>query len=158
MSTDEEPGRRATGQVLNRLLQHFRTELVALAGFELFPGVRFTHVHVFGNLGHRGIRLTDLAQRAQLGLAACSELVSDLEELGYVERRPDPSDRRAKLIAPTGSGAELLGSFAAAVTVVDEHWQSLIGEERFEAAMQSLDQLLATLDESRGAPATVDTP
>jgi DNA-binding MarR family transcriptional regulator len=67
---------------------------------------------VLGNVGRKGMRLTRLADRAQLGLAACSELVNDLERLQYVERRPDPSDGRAKLIvrtarrAPAGAGVQ----------------------------------------------------
>lgn len=32
---------------------------------------------------------------------AMGELVDELEELGYLERRPDPTDRRAKLIVLT---------------------------------------------------------
>jgi DNA-binding MarR family transcriptional regulator len=35
-------------------------------------------------------------------------LVDELEEAGYVERRPDPGDRRAKLIVPTERGLEQL--------------------------------------------------
>jgi DNA-binding MarR family transcriptional regulator len=31
-------------------------------------------------------------------------LVDELEQLGYVERRPDPADRRAKLVVPTKRG------------------------------------------------------
>ena len=32
--------------------------------------------------------------------------MDELEELGYVERRPDPADRRAKLIFPTERGLD----------------------------------------------------
>lgn len=41
------------------------------------------------NLGVDGIRLTDLAAKAQLSLAARSELVNQLQELGYLDRRPE---------------------------------------------------------------------
>jgi DNA-binding MarR family transcriptional regulator len=141
--------RRATGQILNRLLQHFRAELMTHHDPSLFPGLRVPHLQVFGNVGRRGIRLTELAERAQLSLAACSELVNDLDRLGYIERRPDPTDRRAKLIFPTARGGELLESSADAVSAVDDHWRSLIAANGFEKTMATLDDLLATLDERR---------
>jgi hypothetical protein len=46
------------------------------------------------------IRLTYLPARAQLSLATTSELVSDRQWLGYLERRTDGTDRRTKLILP----------------------------------------------------------
>ena len=151
MSRVQAAERRATSQILNRLLQHFRAELMAQHAPSLFPGLRFPHLHILGNVGRRGVRLTELAERAQLGLAACSELVNDLERLGYIERRPDASDRRAKLIFPTARGGELLDSSAGAVADVDKHWQSLLGAKRFESTMATLDSLLTTLDENRRA-------
>ena len=51
--------------------------------------MREPYLHIFSNLGVDGIRLTDLAARAQLSPAAASELVSDLQALGYMERRAD---------------------------------------------------------------------
>src|ERR687896_682973 len=33
-------------------------------------------------------------------------LLAELETLGYLRRRPDPRDRRGKLIVPTGRGRE----------------------------------------------------
>jgi DNA-binding MarR family transcriptional regulator len=142
--------------VLNRLLQHFRNELLAHHDPAWFPGLRFPHLHIVGNVGRKGVRLTELAERGQLGLAACSELVNDLERLGYIERRPDPSDGRAKLIFPTARGGELLDAAATAVAAVERDWEVLVGQERFESAMSTLDELLTSLDErrrSRGIPA-----
>lgn len=60
------------------------------------------------NAGVTGMRLSDLSTRAQLSPATTSELVSDLQRLGYLERRPDPTDRRAKLIFPTQRGRQAL--------------------------------------------------
>ena len=37
-------------------------------------------------------------ERAQITKQSMAELVLHLERLGYVERVPDPSDRRAKLV------------------------------------------------------------
>ena len=45
-----------------------------------------------------GLRLTDMAARAGITVQSMGELVDDLEAKGYLERRPDPHDRRAKRI------------------------------------------------------------
>lgn len=54
-----------------------------------------------------GIRLTDLSAWAQLSLATASELVRDLQALGYLERRADGTDKRAKLIILRGAPVPL---------------------------------------------------
>jgi len=92
--------RLAIGQLLVRLLRQFRAELFEPAAGHGYPDLREPHLHIFGNLGADGVRLTDLAARAQLSLATASELVSDLQELGYLERGADGTDKRAKLIFP----------------------------------------------------------
>ena len=106
-SRDLPADRAAIGQLLVRLLRHFRTELLGAAAAAGYDDVREPHLQIFGNI-YDGARLTELATRAQLSLAATSELVNDLQQLGYVERHPDPRDRRAKLIVPTRRGQTAL--------------------------------------------------
>ena len=138
--------------MLNRLLQHLRTELLARNDEAMWPGLRYPHLNILGNVGRRGVRLTVLAERSQMGLAACSELVNDLERLGYLARRPDPTDGRAKLILPTERGGELLDAAALATAGVDEDWKAAIGAAKFESAMTTLDQLLEVLEQRRHRP------
>ena len=59
-------------------LREFRDDLAAPArdaGLRRHPRSTF---QIFGNIRMGGIRLTELADRAQLSLAATSELVNDL--------------------------------------------------------------------------------
>ncbi|MCV2868504.1 MarR family transcriptional regulator [Defluviimonas sp. WL0002] len=48
-----------------------------------------------------GLRLTDLAERMGVSKASASAMASKLEARGYLERSPDPDDKRASLIRPT---------------------------------------------------------
>jgi DNA-binding MarR family transcriptional regulator len=153
-STSDHVNHRATGQVLVRLLHHFRTELFDHADAAEYGDLRFPHIHILGNVGRRGVRLTDLAHQAQLSLAACSELVNELERLGYLQRRPDPSDGRAKLIVPTARGGELLDRSAGVVADIEREWAALLGAGEFETAMSTLDRLLTTLDDRRRSERT----
>src|SRR5688500_14901029 len=66
--------------------------------------VRPPHGNVMQFLDDDGTRVSVLAQRAQVTKQAMAELVLHLERLGYVERVPDPSDGRAKLVRATQRG------------------------------------------------------
>ena len=76
---------------------------LAEAGFD---DIRPAHTAVFQHIKADGSRLSELAQRAQLTKQSMGYLVDYLEERGYVERRPDPTDRRASLILLTERGWE----------------------------------------------------
>jgi DNA-binding MarR family transcriptional regulator len=141
-SRDPERPRLPVGQLLVRLLGEFRRELLEGAESHGYGDLRPAHLQITGNIGTKGIRLTKLAARAQLSLAATSELVNELQKLGYLERKPDPADARAKLIFPTSRGLQLLSEASAKVRELEQQWASYAGEEHFEAALQTLQVVL----------------
>ena len=71
------------------------------------PEVRPPHGNVLQYLDDAGTRVSELATRAQITKQSMAELVAHLEGHGYVERVPDPSDRRAKLVRATDRGGEV---------------------------------------------------
>ena len=145
--------RHAVGQLLVRLLHHFRLQLFAERDRdERFSDLRFPHLQIWGNVGIDGIRLTALADRANLSLAACSELVDDLQRLGYLTRRPDPTDGRAKLIYPTPKGRELLNAAGGLVAELEQRWRSELPPGAFETACRTLNDLLAKLEAGPSSP------
>jgi len=50
------------------------------------------------------IRLTELSEHLRVAPRSATEVVDDLQAKGLVERRPDPQDRRATLVAVTEHG------------------------------------------------------
>ena len=64
-----------------------------------------------------GVRLTDIAERSRITKQSVGEIVTNLEELGYVERVPDPEDKRAKLVRLTRQGQTVQ---QAALEIFDE--------------------------------------
>src|ERR1700747_1273074 len=60
-----------------------------------FGDIRPAHTAVFQHIDADGSRLTDLAERAQITKQSMGYLVDFLEQRGYLERRSDPTDRRA---------------------------------------------------------------
>ena len=146
-SRDLPTDRLAVGQLLGRLLHHFRTELFAERDRDgRFGDLRYPHLQIWGNVGIEGIRLTELADRANLGLPACSQLVDELQDLGYLERRPDPTDGRAKLIFPTPRGREVLDAAGDLVAQLEHRWRELLDPGAFDLACHGLQDLLDGLD------------
>jgi DNA-binding MarR family transcriptional regulator len=66
------------------------------------------HSAVLAYLDEDGVRATELSRLSGRDKQVVGRLIDELEEGGYVERRADPSDRRAKLIVPTQRGIEQL--------------------------------------------------
>lgn len=69
-----------------------------------YGDLRISHLVVFQHIDPHGSRLTDLAAKAQMTKPSMAYLVQYLEAAGYVERRPDPSDGRARLAHLTRRG------------------------------------------------------
>src|SRR3954447_26272579 len=82
------------------LFAEFRQELVESG----YGDIRPTHGCVFRFVHEDGMRLTDLAALAGMTKQSIGEIVDALASRGYVERFPDPADRRAKLIRLTAKG------------------------------------------------------
>lgn len=149
MSTRSSP-RLHIGQLLTQLTRLFQAELferLVAAGFE---EARVPHTHVTAYIKAEGSRLTELAAQARMTLPAMSELVDDLARLGIVERRPDPSDGRAKLICLTEAGWEAMRTARRIIAGIEAEYADHVGSKRFEDAAQTLNALLSALTAGKG--------
>jgi DNA-binding MarR family transcriptional regulator len=57
-------------------------------------------------LRHGEMRLNELSDQLRIAARSTTEVVDALQELGFVERRADPLDRRATLVALTARGEQ----------------------------------------------------
>ena len=105
--------------------------------------IRPGHGCVFGNIEPEGSRLTDLAERAGMTKQSVGEVASDLERRGYVERVPDPSDGRAKIIRLTPRGREVQALGRRLIADVERDWAERYGEERVAALREALEAITA---------------
>ncbi len=108
----------------------------SLLGFQIVDGVvgagypqKASHSAVFAQIRPEGSRLTQLARGANMTPQAMGELVDELEDLGYLERRPDPTDRRAKLIVLTPRGHECIAAGIATIQGIEERIDEILGPE-----------------------------
>jgi DNA-binding MarR family transcriptional regulator len=102
-------------------------------------GIRPAHGCVFGFIDRGGgVRLTALADRSGLTKQAVGEAVADLERLGYVERVPDPSDGRAKIIRLTEHGGQAAAAAEEIFADIERRFAAEVGDERLEAFRDTL--------------------
>jgi DNA-binding MarR family transcriptional regulator len=72
-------------------------------------GLSFTHFHIVSLLDRHGeMPMSRLAEMLDISLSNASGVVDRLEELGYIERRRVPDDRRVVLVQITDAGRQKL--------------------------------------------------
>jgi DNA-binding MarR family transcriptional regulator len=116
-----------------------------------FAELRPAHGCVFGNIDEPGARLTELADRSGLTKQSVGEAVADLEQLGFVERVPDPEDGRAKIIRLTSHGADALAAAEEIFSGIEARFAAEVGRERFDDFRETL-MRLAELSRATAAP------
>ncbi|HXA41422.1 MAG TPA: MarR family winged helix-turn-helix transcriptional regulator [Candidatus Solibacter sp.] len=98
---------------------------VAASGFD---DLRPAHGNVLERLTYGDdVRLSVMAATAGMTAQSMGELVDDLERRGYVERRQDPMDRRAKLVRLTAKGRKTTATAAQAVAAVEDRLRDALG-------------------------------
>lgn len=152
--TKTEPVPRQAGDAHNtaHLLQAAHRAYVARVADAVrragHPEIRTVHGgNVFAHLRAEGSRLSELAARAGMADQSMSYLVDYLAERGYVERVPDPTDARAKLIRRTERGWEAERAGEAAVAKLEAAAAHRLGAERLRALRGTLAELVAALEE-----------
>lgn len=105
--------------------------------------IRPAHAAVFQYIDDGGTQVARLAERAQVTKQAMAELVTHLEQHGYVTREPDPGDRRAKLVIPTVVGQEVFDLVRELVPEVEREIDGLLGPRRAAALRDDLQRLIA---------------
>ena len=136
----EAPLLRLIGLVARQLSDELQAEMER----EGFDDTRFAHNAVFANVPPEGIHLTELAERAGMSKQAMSELVVDLEDLGYLQRVADPDDRRAKIIEFTSRGWQAVDAALATFGRIEARLDDQVGPGRMRQLRRTL---LAILDE-----------
>lgn len=109
-------------------------DLMAQRGFD---DVRRAHNQVFIHLPANGLRLTDLARAAGISKQAMSGLVDDLIAMSYLDRVPDPTDGRAKLITWAPRGLAAHEATMRAFAEIEAELAGSMGEDEL-AALRSL--------------------
>ena len=103
-----------------------------------FEDLDAAHLRVFQYPGPQGARPSELAAALRISKQALNYLLGELERLGYLERQPDPDDRRSKRIALTPRCVSAIPVIRDAVREVEVAWAQELGEKRFDQLRELL--------------------
>src|SRR5215208_1076893 len=118
-------------------------EGLAAAGFgDITPA----QARVFQRIAPGGSRLTNLAAQAGITKQSAGFLVDQLERTGYVERVPDPADRRATLVRVAERGALSVEASRRIVARVEAEWTAHLGQRRMAQLRSILSDLRQITD------------
>jgi DNA-binding MarR family transcriptional regulator len=124
------------------LLMRLHAGLAAAGYADTYPS---WGTNIFHHLRGGGLRLTELAERTHTTKQALRYTIDHLEAAGYVERVPDPTDGRAKIIRLTERGWEGRRAADEIIRSIEQQCLQELGEERmrqFEALMRDVSGVL----------------
>ena len=129
--------------VANRAIEQRAFEAVVAAGI---TDITLAQARVAARIGPNGTRVSELAEQARVTKQSAAFLVEQLEAAGYVERVPDPTDGRARLVRLTSRAAPVVDAAGAEVQRVLAEWADQVGEKRLAQMHETLRDLRALTD------------
>jgi DNA-binding MarR family transcriptional regulator len=111
------------------------------------PEIKPAHNMVFGTLSRDGSRAAEMATRAGITRQSMGEVIRELADLGILEMRPDPDDRRAKVVTYTEHGRRVAGHAYEHLQELERRFAAEFGEREYEIARDVLARLVDLLDQ-----------
>jgi MarR family transcriptional regulator, multiple antibiotic resistance protein MarR len=104
---------------------------------------------------HPGARVADLASAFAIGVGTTSKIVDRVEKEGWLERRPNPSNRRSSLLALTPAGESAVSRAEPAwLAALQEFLGGAVTPDELTALSRALGALRSDLERRRlGLPA-----
>jgi DNA-binding MarR family transcriptional regulator len=128
----------------NRALQADMVQTAHRRGhLELKPA----HNSVFATLAEEGSRAADMAVRAGITRQSMGEVIREMVALGILEMRPDPADKRAKLVTYTEHGRWIAGHGYEHLIDLEQRFADEFSPEDYATARKVLDRIAPLLDQ-----------
>jgi DNA-binding MarR family transcriptional regulator len=113
--------------------QEFVSELRAHTAEQGFDDQGRSDGFVLRSLGAAPTTITGLAEQLEITKQGASQVIDDMERRGYVERRPDPSDARARLLHLTERGEAALAAARKFHQAYERRLRKRFGDEAIDA-------------------------
>jgi DNA-binding MarR family transcriptional regulator len=140
------PDRRPLIGLVDRANRALQSDMVREAHRRGHPEIKHAHNAVFGTLQPEGSRASDMAARAGITRQSMGEIVREMVEMGILEMRPDPEDRRAKLVTYTSYGLEFAREGYQHIIDLEKRFVDEFGEEEYEMVRNVLERLVPVLE------------
>lgn len=134
--------------LLRRPAQVVRQRVLAGLREAGFDDILPAHLGVFQHPGPDGVRPGVLAARNQASKQAMNHLLHQLEEAGYLVRRPHATDRRTRVVRLTDRGWRALEVIRQVAVELEQSWADALGEDLYRSVRHGLARLEHALEES----------
>jgi DNA-binding MarR family transcriptional regulator len=139
---DENYPPPTVGALMRLAWNDFRSRMYNVVRDAGFTDLQPTHLLLFRYPTIIATRPSELADQIGITKQAMNDLLRQLEDRGYLELTPDPTDRRAKRISLTKRGLALADLTRDAAQQVSDEWSQTVGEKRFDAFRKTLAELV----------------
>lgn len=127
----------------SRAMEDATMDGLARAGY---TDLTVAQARIAARIDPSGSRVTKLAAAARVSKQTAAFLVEQLERGGYVERVPDPTDGRARLVKISARGSAAREAILPALADVEAQWLAHIGPERMAQLRETLTMLREITD------------
>jgi DNA-binding MarR family transcriptional regulator len=117
-----------------------------------YQGLRPSFGPLLSLLWDEGQPLTAIADELAISKQACSQLANLVQEAGYVERMPNPQDRRSKVVSLTERGRSLVEEGVRLILEIEFEYKTLLGATVYRQFIWALADLYRGL----GLPMNTD--
>jgi DNA-binding MarR family transcriptional regulator len=106
-------------------------------------GLRPSHVRVLSSVPEGGCTVTALAGLVGMTKQGCGQFVTTLVASGHLAESRAATDRRVRVVTRTAEGDASLVRFAAVMADLEARWRDAVGQRRYAAFRDVLDELSA---------------
>jgi DNA-binding MarR family transcriptional regulator len=132
MSSLDLPDDPLIGALLRVPAQAIHRRIIAGLHRAGFRELRLPHMGVLQYPGPDGSRPSELAERAGMSKQAMHQLLQSLEQLGYLSRRADKEDQRARLVHFTARGRAAWARIHEILAEIEAEWRATLGDKDFK--------------------------
>jgi DNA-binding MarR family transcriptional regulator len=134
----------AIGGLLRMVWQLHRDRMYERLVAAGYPDVTRAQFALLRFPGVDGMRPTEAAELAGLSKQTVNDLLGELEQSGYLDRKRHPVDGRGRVIQLTARGKRLLKVTHQTSRELEADWAAQVGRERITSLKQTLEDMLAT--------------
>lgn len=146
------------GALLRLPLEVVHARMLAALHDHGFDDLVPAHLVIMRYPGPQGRRPSEIAAGSGHSKQAVNYLLGQLEQLGYLERRDDPADRRSKRVHFTPRGLKAGILMRETVAQVEREWAEQLGAEDVEDLHALLTRLTAILQPQQAAGSATAVP
>ncbi|WP_224999810.1 MarR family winged helix-turn-helix transcriptional regulator [Cesiribacter sp. SM1] len=130
-----------TGAYMRQLMDEYRSNLEEAMKSKGYQEISNSHGWIFHHTKEEGSRLTELAAVAKITKQSMGALIAQLEVAGYLEKKPDPTDKRASLLFLTAEGKKIRDLGRSINYEFEKTWEQKLGPQDYEKFRSYLKKL-----------------